>query len=61
MRECSTHWEQIYSYRGLIRKPEGRRLRGRPRLRWEDVKVDVFIVLINICKRVRISNRQCVL
>jgi hypothetical protein len=29
-------------YRGLVRKPEGKRPLGRPRLRWEDIiKMDL--------------------
>jgi hypothetical protein len=45
-RACGTHGKKIYDYRVLIRKPEGRRVIGRPRLRWEGIKVDVIIVLI---------------
>jgi len=28
-------------YRVLVGKPEGKRLLGRPRRRWEDIKVDL--------------------
>jgi len=36
-------------YRVLVRKPEGKRLFGRPRLRWEDnIKMD----LQDVCGRV---------
>jgi hypothetical protein len=40
------HGKKIYSYRVLIRKPEGKRIFGRPRLRWEGIMVDLIIVLI---------------
>jgi hypothetical protein len=31
-----------YAYRALVGKPEGRRLLGRPRHRWEDnIKMDL--------------------
>jgi hypothetical protein len=33
---CSTHGEKMNSYRIWVRKPEGKRPLGRPRLRWED-------------------------
>jgi hypothetical protein len=29
------------AYRILVGKPEGKRTLGRPRCRWEDVKMDV--------------------
>ena len=28
-------------YRGLVGKPEGKRQLGRPRCRWEDIKMDL--------------------
>jgi hypothetical protein len=33
---CSTYGERRGLYRGLKRKPEGKKLRGRPRCTWED-------------------------
>jgi hypothetical protein len=34
--------ERRGAYRALVRKPEGRRPLGRPRLRWEDnIKMDL--------------------
>jgi hypothetical protein len=39
---CSTYGEGRGVYRVLVRKPEGKRLLGRPRLRWEDnIRVDL--------------------
>jgi hypothetical protein len=40
-RICSTNGAKTNAYRVLVRKPEGRRPLGRPRLRWVDnIKVD---------------------
>jgi hypothetical protein len=33
--------ERRGAYRALVGKPEGRRLLGRPRRRWEDIKMDL--------------------
>jgi hypothetical protein len=33
---CSTFGERIVVYRGLVGKPEGKRLLGRHRRRWKD-------------------------
>jgi hypothetical protein len=34
--------ERTDAYRGLVRKPEGKRTLGRPRNRWEDnIKTDL--------------------
>jgi hypothetical protein len=30
----------------LIRKREGKRILGRPRLRWQGIEVDIIILLI---------------
>jgi hypothetical protein len=39
--ECSTYGERKGVYRVLVGKPEGKRLLGRPRQRWEDsIKMD---------------------
>jgi hypothetical protein len=41
-RECSTHGEKRNAYRILVGKPEGKRLVGRPRRRWEHkIKIDL--------------------
>jgi hypothetical protein len=38
---CSSNGEGKGVYRGLVTKPEGKRLLGRPRCRWEDnIKMD---------------------
>jgi len=38
---CSTYGESRGIYRVLVGKPEGKRLLGRPRRRWEDnIKMD---------------------
>jgi hypothetical protein len=37
-----TYGEKIGAYRFLVGKPEGKRLLGRPKSRWEDnIKVDL--------------------
>jgi hypothetical protein len=37
--------ERIVAYRVLVRNPQGKRLLGRPRRRWEDnIKVDLLEV-----------------
>jgi hypothetical protein len=33
-------WKRRGAYRGLLEKPGGKRLLGRPRHRWEDIKMD---------------------
>jgi len=39
---CSTYGERRGIFRVLVRKPEGKRQLGRPRLRWEDnIKMDL--------------------
>ena len=39
---CSTYGGEERRIHGLVGKPEGKRLLGRPRLRWEDnVKTDL--------------------
>jgi hypothetical protein len=41
-RTCGTHGEGRGVYRVLVGKPEGKRLLGRPRRRWEDnIKMDL--------------------
>jgi hypothetical protein len=41
-RACSTNGENRNAYRILVRKPEGKRPPGRPRLRWVDnIKIDL--------------------
>jgi hypothetical protein len=41
-RACRTHGEKMNVYRILVRKSEGRRLLGRPRLMWEhNIKMDL--------------------
>jgi hypothetical protein len=41
-RACSTNGAKRNSYRILVGKPEGKRLLGRPRCRWEDnIKMDL--------------------
>jgi hypothetical protein len=38
---CSTYGERRGAYRVLVGKPEGGRIFGRPRRRWEDnIKID---------------------
>jgi hypothetical protein len=36
---CSMHGREVV-YEVLMRKPEGRRLLGSPRHRWDNIKVD---------------------
>jgi hypothetical protein len=39
---CSTYWERKGVYRVLVGKPEGKRLLGIPRPKWEDnIKTDL--------------------
>jgi hypothetical protein len=38
---CSTHGEESGVHRLLVGKPEGKRSLGRPRRRWEDIKMDL--------------------
>jgi hypothetical protein len=41
-RACSTDGEERIVYRGLVRKPEGKRPLGRPRRWWEDnIRIDL--------------------
>ena len=41
-RACSTFGEISGAFRGLMGKPEGKRLLGRHSLRWEDnIKIDL--------------------
>jgi hypothetical protein len=40
-RTCGTYGERRGAYRALVGKPEGRRPLGRPRRRWEDIKMDL--------------------
>jgi hypothetical protein len=35
------HREKRNSYRGFVGKPEGKRLLGKPRHRWENIKMDL--------------------
>jgi hypothetical protein len=53
------HGKKIYSYRAFIKKPEGKRILGRPRLRWENIKVDIFIVLIVSMQELLINDAYC--
>jgi len=46
MWACGTLEKKIYSYGVLIRKPQGKSVLGRPRLRLQSIKVDIIIVLI---------------
>jgi hypothetical protein len=36
---CSTNREKMNAYRISVGKPEGKRPLGRPRRRWEDIRV----------------------
>jgi hypothetical protein len=36
-------------YRVLVGKPEGRRPLGRPRRRWEDIRMDLWKVMMRVC------------
>ena len=38
---CDTYGEKRNVYRLLLRKPEGKRLLGRPRHRWDDNITDI--------------------
>jgi hypothetical protein len=40
-RACSTDGEKRNAYRILVGKPEGKRPLGRPRRRWEDIKINI--------------------
>jgi hypothetical protein len=41
-RACGTHGRGEKMYKVLVGKPEGKRLVGRPRLRWEDrIRMDL--------------------
>jgi hypothetical protein len=41
-RACGTHGGREDVYRVLVGRPEGKRLLGRPRRRWEDnIKMDL--------------------
>jgi hypothetical protein len=40
---CNTNGENRNAYRLLVGKPDGRRLLGRPRLRWVDnIRMDLL-------------------
>jgi hypothetical protein len=46
-RACSTHGERRNAYRVLIGNPEGKRLLGKLRRRWEDnIKMDLRVIRI---------------
>ena len=38
---CSTYRERRGVYRALMGKPEGRRPLGKPRRRWENIRMDL--------------------
>jgi hypothetical protein len=38
---CSTNGEKRNAYRILVGKPEGKKPLGRPKHRWEDIKIDL--------------------
>jgi hypothetical protein len=38
---CSADGEERGVYRGLVGKPEGKRPLGRPRRRWDDIRMDL--------------------
>ncbi|KAJ4444528.1 hypothetical protein ANN_06322 [Periplaneta americana] len=38
-RTCSTYGESKHAYRVLVGRPEGKRSFGKPRRRWEDIKI----------------------
>jgi hypothetical protein len=38
---CSTYGERIDVYMVLVGKPEGKKPLGRPRHKWEDIKMDL--------------------
>jgi len=40
-RACTTYGERRGVYRVLVGKPEGKRPQGRPRRRWENIKMDL--------------------
>jgi hypothetical protein len=40
-RECSADGEERGLYRVLVGKPQGKRPLGRPRRRWEDIRMDL--------------------
>jgi hypothetical protein len=40
-----THGEKRKSYRALMETPEGMRQLGRPRHRWDDIKLDVIEIV----------------
>jgi hypothetical protein len=39
-KACSMYWGRRGVHKVLMGKPEGKRSLGRPRHRWEDIKVD---------------------
>lgn len=56
---CGTHGKKIYCYRVLIRKREGKRILGRPRLRWQGIEVDIIILLILNNWELLTNNAYC--
>jgi len=44
---CGTHWGEERRIQGLVVKPEGRRMLGIPRRRWEDnIKMDIVEIVL---------------
>jgi hypothetical protein len=44
-------------YRLLVRKPEGKRLLGRPRCRWMDnIKMDLLEIILNAVDRICLAQ-----
>jgi hypothetical protein len=42
-------WEKISAYKVLVAKPEGKRILGRPRRRWEDnIEMDLRKTVVGI-------------
>jgi hypothetical protein len=38
---CNTHGKMRNAYKIFIGKPEGKRPRGRPKHKWEDIRMDL--------------------
>jgi hypothetical protein len=36
---CSTHWDMINAYNVSVRRPKGNRPLGKPRYRWDNIKI----------------------